>query len=32
VALADQIQIRFTGFEKDFDLPSADILEMPTLV
>jgi hypothetical protein len=29
VAFADQVEIRLAGLEKHFDLPYADILEMP---
>jgi len=30
VAFTDQIEVGLAGLEKDFDLPYADILEMPT--
>jgi hypothetical protein len=29
VALCDQVRIRLAGLEENFDLPYADILEMP---
>jgi len=29
VALTDQVQIRLAGLEENFNLPYADILEMP---
>ena len=29
VAFGDKLEIRFAGLEKNFDLPYADILEMP---